>query len=120
MSQSQNTHMSDPPMSHLFYLDYPSKHITGLVMTGRTAQHHRYPVQPEQDRNAVPNQSSSSVPRRWDGEAVDVYNSFDVRRAVSPENASVSARLASFVDWPARGLPSPRLLVIAGFYYLGT
>lgn len=33
MSLSQNTLMSDPPMSHLFYLDYPSKHITGLVMT---------------------------------------------------------------------------------------
>ena len=47
-------------------------------------------------------------------------SSLDTRRTVSPGNASVSARLASFVDWPARGLPSPRLLVIAGFYYLGT
>ena len=85
-----------------------------------TAQHHRHPVQPEQDRNAVPNQSSSSVPRRGDDEPVEVYNSFDMRRAVSLVNASISARLASFVDWPSRGLPSPRLLAIAGFYYLGT
>ena len=102
---------------------YPTTTTTqapSACSTPPTAQHHRYPVQPEQDRNAVPIQSGSSVPRRRDDEPVEVYNSFDVRRAVSPGNASVSARLASFVDWPARGLPSPRLLVIAGFYYLGT
>ncbi|KAK7107759.1 hypothetical protein V1264_015621 [Littorina saxatilis] len=44
----------------------------------------------------------------------------DMRRAASPENAVVSVRLATFLDWPTRGLPNRRLLVIAGFYYMGT
>ena len=94
----------------------------------------RYPVQVDQPLSAGPNQSvpcgaSGGDSRQTQGGhsrsdglpgGDSEVSSLDTRRAVSPGNASVSARLASFVDWPARGLPSPRLLVIAGFCYLGT
>ena len=102
--------------------------------TPATTELRHYPVQDEQGPNLTPDQISAFVPPRGDGLAngstrrngdgadgdESAINGLDMTRAVSPGNASASARLASFTDWPTRGLPSPRLLVIAGFYYLGT
>lgn len=43
----------------------------------------------------------------------------DMQRLASPSNATVSARIKSFLSWPVVDLPNSRHLVHAGFYYLG-
>ncbi|KAK7107747.1 hypothetical protein V1264_015611 [Littorina saxatilis] len=85
-----------------------------------------YSVQVVQAPDANPFERGSSNPYRHnegneDGAGKVPGNGLlDMRRAASPENALVSVRLATFLDWPTRGLPNRRLLVIAGFHYMGT
>ena len=108
---------------------YISKTTSQAPSVSNTAatptEHRRHPVQAEQDPSATPNQSGSFATPRGGGLANDstqqngdgvageesAVSGLDMRRAVSPVNASVKARMESFVDWPARGLPSPQCMV---------
>jgi hypothetical protein len=78
----------------------------------------RLPVQAEQDPQGAPNQPVS-FPIQSSGSGNNEVSGLDMRRAVSRVHALVKARLATFDTWPGRGLPNPRNLVLAGFFYMG-
>lgn len=89
-----------------------------------TLQGFHSPIQPVQAPEAFPDSSSflGHAPSYDEYEQLQVDSEgdcLDMRRAASPANASVRVRLSTFADWPAAGLPSPRSLVIAGFYCMG-
>ncbi|XP_070189529.1 E3 ubiquitin-protein ligase XIAP-like [Littorina saxatilis] len=90
-----------------------------------TFQGFHSPIQPVQAPEAFPDSSSFLGHAASNGDQEQLQedsegDSLDMRRAACPSNASVRVRLSTFSDWPAAGLPSPRSLVIAGFYCMGT
>ena len=137
--------MPDNSLAPLFSFDQfnPSQHlINGKVYYTTTTETQvpsvttlptaavllRYPVPVQQAPCGTPNQNfvplqSEQGRLQTDGASTQDEGSalvlLDMTRAASRANASVRARLASFTGWPARGVPRPRALVIAGFYYLG-
>ncbi|KAK7107757.1 hypothetical protein V1264_015620 [Littorina saxatilis] len=101
---------------------------TNTPEVAAAADHSQYPVQPEQAPEAVPPEtlcygsqgnSEEHSALESDGDHSET-SGLDMRRAACPGNSSVKGRLASFGDWPGAGLPTPRDLVPAGFYYMGT
>ncbi|XP_076466814.1 uncharacterized protein LOC143298036 [Babylonia areolata] len=81
---------------------------------------------PDQQNPIIPAESVSDSDLQSDGgehgaqQQAWTQGKVDLRLAASPSNATVTARMASFMGcWPTRGVPSHRRMVLAGFYYLG-
>ncbi|XP_070189534.1 inhibitor of apoptosis protein-like [Littorina saxatilis] len=100
--------------------DASSRNREVLLGSPSASDAHRSPVQPEQAPAATPNNVGLDGSASADGSDRHKIALLDMRRAASAVNSAVSVRLATFIDWPTRGLPLPRSLVISGFYYMGT